>query len=262
MIFSKKPELVISVGGYSVVAEMIGREIRLITIPCTVELQPSKYAYVNVYFNGDEKEANAFLKRNNIYNKNIICNEVYQYTTPIRKKYQTREEFGIDKNKLVGVVVGNRLDNEIDDEFIEVIKDFTLQLKTEIIIVGQISEQLKLKLIQELNGNIKFIEFYENLYDLYSIVDLYINPKRQGGGTSAAHAMAAGLPIYSLDYGDVSKILNKKEVFSNYYEMKKSLKEIDEHNFNKEENIFRFKLISDKSKFLGRLLKLVELNNV
>ena len=59
-----------------------------------------------------------------------------------------------------------------------------------------------------------------------------------------------------------NNIGHKKEVFSTYEAMKKSLKEIDEHNFNKEENISRFKLISDKSKLLERLIKLVELDNV
>ena len=262
LIFLKNPSLVISVGGFSVIAEMIGRTIKLITLPCATSLEPSKYSYINVYFNGDKKEADRFLKRNNIFNQNIVCNEVYQYSKPIREKILTREEVGLVRYKLVGVVVGNRLDNEIDDEFIDVLIDFSINSNGEILVVGQILEQLKIKLIEKLNGNIKFIEFYKNLYDLYCIVDLDINPKRQGGGTSAAHAMAAGLPIYSLDYGDVSKILNKNEVFLNYAEMKKSLKEIDKANFNKEENISKFELISNKSKLLERLIKIVELENV
>ena len=176
LTFSKNPSLVISVGGFSLIAEMIGREVNLISIPCTATLEPSKYSCINIYFNGNKKEADDFIKRNNIINQKIICNEVYQYTKPIRKKILTREEIGLDRYKLVGVVVGNRLDVEIDDEFIDVLIDFTLKSNSEIMIVGQISEQLKIKLIEKLNENIKFINFYENLYDLYCIVDLYINP--------------------------------------------------------------------------------------
>jgi hypothetical protein len=253
---------VISVGGFSVIAELAGRELKLITIPCSTQLQPSKYAQLNVYFNGDEKEADDFLSRNNISNQKILCNEVYQYTPPIRKKIPTREEIGLDNYKLVGVVVGNRLDIEIDDEFIDVILDFTIASKGEILVVGRISEKLKIKLLEKLKENIKFIEYYENLYDLYCIVDLYINPKRHGGGTSAAHAMAAGLSIISLNFGDVSKLLNEHEVYLNYFEMKKSLRKIDKSHFNKEVNISKFELISNKNKFLERLIKIVELDNV
>ncbi len=37
------------------------------------------------------------------------------------------------------------------------------------------------------------------------LADLYVNPTRKGGGTSAIYAMTAGKPIVTLKYGDVYK---------------------------------------------------------
>ena len=47
------------------------------------------------------------------------------------------------------------------------------------------------------------IEYTDKLLAVCDLTDLYINPPRKGGGTSAIYAMAAGKPVVTLKYRDV-----------------------------------------------------------
>ena len=39
-----------------------------------------------------------------------------------------------------------------------------------------------------------------------SVCDLFVNPRRTGGGAGAAQAMAGGVPVLSFDGGDVASV--------------------------------------------------------
>ena len=53
--------------------------------------------------------------------------------------------------------------------------------------------------------------------------DLYINPKRLGGGTSVAEALYKGLPAVTLDYGDVGVGAGSDFLVKDYEEMYKKV---------------------------------------
>ena len=52
--------------------------------------------------------------------------------------------------------------------------------------------------------------FQEDMLAIAELCDIYVNPPRAGGQTSAAEAMYKGLPVVSLNYGDVSICIGKE----------------------------------------------------
>lgn len=139
------------------------------------------------------------------------------------QKVHTREEYGIKKEQFLCVVVGNRLETEVNDEFLQMLQDICKEnLSVAILFIGKIEDK---KEIQDKlpNNQIYFLEYCFDLLGIYKIMDLYVNPRRQGGGYSAAMAIAAGLPVVTCDYGDVAYHAGSDFLVSDYNEMQQEI---------------------------------------
>ena len=55
---------------------------------------------------------------------------------------------------------------------------------------------------------------------MYQHCDAYLNPPRYGGGSSAAFALAMGVPVLTLATGDVANIAGPRFVFASFDEIK------------------------------------------
>ena len=62
-----------------------------------------------------------------------------------------------------------------------------------------------------------------DLSTIYKVCDLYINPLRRGGGTSAVEAMYNKLPVVSINYGDVALNTGDEFCVSSYVEMEQTI---------------------------------------
>ena len=60
-----------------------------------------------------------------------------------------------------------------------------------------------IKEIPELERKVYNLGFADDLLAWMEVCDLYINPNRIGGGTSAAEALFKGVPVITMRYGDV-----------------------------------------------------------
>ena len=125
----------------------------------------------------------------------------------------------MEPNIKTGIIVGNRLDLDLDGEALNFLEKLMNLHQLNLIIVGKVEEDLKNHLISRCNDRIKFIRFHENLIDLFAVTDIFINPKRLGGGTSAAHALSVGVLVFTLNFGDVSKIAISECIFDSYEDM-------------------------------------------
>ena len=254
------PRFVFAVGGYSFVAELMGRKAKLVNLPCVAELSASRFSAINFYWYGDKVTANIFIDKYNLVSQKIECDLIPQYSSPVREKQLKHEDFELDNSKIIGVVVGNRLNDEIDSKFIGLLKYLGESLDIQFLIIGQLNLSKREEISDMLLEKVNYLDFYPNLIDVFDLCDFYINPLRKGGGTSAAYAMASGLPVYTTNFGDISKIVDPEDNFSNYDEMKKIVEVIKKRNLNLEKNqkmINRFKVISDKRKFINNINELI-----
>jgi len=132
----------------------------------------------------------------------------------------TREELGLPKDKFLIAIVGNRLNTELNEEFFECINKI-LEVNSDVgfVFIGQVNAlwtNIESTIPAE---NCYNLGYCRELYETYKILDMYMNPKRIGGGFSAEIAMEAGLPIVTLPDCDVSYRAGANFVVESYDEM-------------------------------------------
>lgn len=67
----------------------------------------------------------------------------------------------------------------------------------------------------------------EDALAIYSLCDLYLNPIRLSGGTSAAESMSEGVPVLTTDLGDVALEVEDAYKVKDYEEMKQRIFELE-----------------------------------
>ncbi len=135
-------------------------------------------------------------------------------------KCVSRNQFGLPEDGFLIAVVGNRLDKEIDDEFIQLLRKIVLiREDIYIAIIGKVNVAKSLFFDDVFDGHIHFLDYCPDLMSLYKVVDLYVNPKRYGGGYSALMALIAKVPVITLPDCDVAFNAGEEFVVQNYDEM-------------------------------------------
>ena len=137
-----------------------------------------------------------------------------------QKIQKSRQQLNIPEKAFTALVVGARLDYEVDDTFIRKIMLPLIEKGVFFVFMGtfenyaNVVEQYPL-----LKLNSVFLGFVRDVLAVNELCDVYINPKRIGGGTSVIEAMVKGLPPVALNEGDVSLGAGKEFCLDNYQEM-------------------------------------------
>lgn len=171
-----------------------------------------------------------------IYKMKLLC----EYHDPSVKfdefipsqKIVKRFNYSLNEDDFVLITVGNRLEVDLTEEFLDTINSFLKDNKSgKWLIVGLeynkiISNKFK-RLIDE--KKIVFINYEKDLEALYKICDVYVNPPRYGGGYSGLLAMKMGIPIVTLkgDY-DVTLHIGKENAVDSIQGYSKELKKLYE----------------------------------
>lgn len=142
-----------------------------------------------------------------------------------------KADFAIDPNHFVYIVVGTRLEIELTEEFIQVCQNLIDEFSDCVIaFVG--TRTLKLnKFFSSHNIQVKRVlnlGFQDDLAGVCAMADVFLNPYRNGGGTSSQTAILNGLPIVTLNFGHISAIVPEELRLPNwqsYSDFAKKLKE-------------------------------------
>jgi glycosyltransferase involved in cell wall biosynthesis len=101
--------------------------------------------------------------------------------------------------------VGSRLDFEVTDEFVEQVLLPVMQQGIVSVFMGVFDDYSKrCQKYPTLGDSSVFVGFVKDVQAVNEICDVYVNPRRNGGGTSVVEAMAKKLPPVTLNYGDVA----------------------------------------------------------
>lgn len=121
----------------------------------------------------------------------------------------------ISKDYISLVVVGNRLDLEMDDSFFKIVENIASIKKVKLFCIGLSSFNFP----SISNVTFECQGFQSDLERCLteSDYDFFINPNRDGGAFGAYFALFAGIPVLTLDFGDVFHIMK------NYYYMSDTL---------------------------------------
>ena len=135
----------------------------------------------------------------------------------------TREKFNIPENCFVMTVVGGRLANEMDNKFIDMIDECLLQGAYLCIMGNMDNYEVICQKDDVFRNHSTYLGMQNDVLAILDLCDLYVNPKRKGGGTSVIEAMYKSIPAISINYGDVALGAGGVFCVDTYEEMKQCI---------------------------------------
>jgi hypothetical protein len=214
MITNWSPGFVLNIGAHSMVSDLCATFTTVAALPMAYCLPISAGNLLLVP--GGVSEIDRELQRTLGIPDERVASVGFAYELPKRSQTLRRSGCGIPKDAYAIAIVSNRLDQEITAEFVSELTSLLHNVpQAFLVFAGEWHGYEKLT-----KDNAVFRErsltmgYQKDLVALYEICDSYLNPPRVGGGTSAAWALAVGLPVYTLPKGDVAAVAGKAFHFS------------------------------------------------
>ncbi len=222
VVTEEKPYYIISIGGENLTADLCAQIIPTLT----VSLGPSERAETRTTFqmtghNIDDNDR-IWLRKHD-YDENHII--VGLFTSQFKEQTHTlsRNDLELPNDKFICMVVGARLDSEVDQEFRQVIIELARN-SIFTVFVGKFDLYPRFVGNEDLlKKNTGYIGFQKDILAVCECCNVYINPKRLGGGTSGAEALFKGVPVVTLNYGDVAIGVGSEFCVDNYDEMRERI---------------------------------------
>ncbi|MBO5483682.1 MAG: hypothetical protein J5979_00550 [Lachnospiraceae bacterium] len=197
-----KPEMIWYIGGTSVIADVLSESFTLAAMPCTdgyaVSDAPVLISYMK---NGSQiSEMEQVIQEKG--QKTIDISLTAQFVK--YDKVYSPEEFGIPKDSFIIAIVGNRLDTEINHQFIRIMEEIALnEERVYFVTIGKCSIPWKSEI---LNGRVVNLGYHEDLVNVLMATHLFLNPERAGGGGGAYCAIIAEVPVVTLPGCDIANV--------------------------------------------------------
>ena len=258
-VLSRKPSFVLSLGHSNVAADVCAPFLTVATMPFGTNLPRAK-SNVFILPRPRKPEDAAFMQEWRIRDEQVVEAE-YTFRLPDRTASVTRAELGLPQDAHVIAIVGNRLAEEMTapvaaelaELLAEVPQAFVAFLGT---FPGYSRLAEKHPIFRQRSA---FLGYHQDVLAVYERCDAYFNPPRYGGGSSAAFALAVGLPVLTRDTGDVANIAGRNFVFASFDDIKAFVKRAvsdDAHRAEWAQKAkARFAAISDREGMLRRIVE-------
>ncbi|AWU95113.1 glycosyltransferase [Azospirillum ramasamyi] len=194
------PDLVIAFGGSVIVADLLASARPLLCIPTTSGQTISLADIVLDYGGRAAPPGHGRLARSW---------RPFRLGMALRQDdgATTRAEFGAAEDDFLYVVVGNRLDAEVDATFLALLERVLDAVPHgEVLFAGTVDALPGRLAASRHAARLRCLGHVERIGAHLQLCNVFLNPRRTGGGGSAAHALASGLPILAFDGGDVASI--------------------------------------------------------
>ncbi len=203
VIKSEKPYFILTIGGNSIVSDICSKIVPTITIGTVFSgraVTRGQFQAIGRKINDDDR---AWLALHG-YDEEHIIESLFTFVFKEQQHTYTREQLGFPEERFVIALIGGRLDREVDDTCIQMLLDL-IEKGAFITFIGCFDtyEQYTKK-YPLMQNNSNYLGFQDDVLAVLDNCDLYVNPKRNGGGSSAAEALFKGVPVVSVNYGDVS----------------------------------------------------------
>lgn len=172
---------------------------------------PVQYADVYWYYHQSDYIADRWTRRG--APPSFIKNYVFSQSGPDDwhgpVAPRPRGQYGWHEGNFVIASVGNRLGIDLDEAFVTGIETI-LRGHPECVwlVVGALPEHLIYAFEQGFGFQFRHIPFEAALSELMTVVDVFANPFRPGGGNSANMALRAGSVVLTLNEGDVATLVS------------------------------------------------------
>lgn len=198
------PYCIIQVGGSSICADLCSNRYPVITVgtvPSSIMTSESQFLLKGgVITDADRK----YISRLGFAEDYLqYCPFTWSYKPQTTKA--ARQQFGIPEEAFTIIIVGARLDYEVDEELIENVLLPVMEQGILVVFTGEFKTYPKrVEQYPMLKERSVYTGFVDDILAVDEICDVYVNPRRDGGGTSVVEAMAKKVPPVTLHHGDVA----------------------------------------------------------
>lgn len=242
------PGWVVLIGGGGILGGLMGRmapSIAVGTVPSELSITSARYQTLGR--NLEERDLPVLEETE--YKKEHVIESIFTSSLKTQTEYITRKELGngVPEQAFLMIVVGARLNHEMTDTFLGMLEEI-LQGDMYVGFLGEFDKyEERMAKFPNLRAHSSYFGFCDDILSRIELCDLYINPIRKGGGTSSVEAMFQGVPVVTVDYGDVSINAGKEFCVKNYKEMQEKI-------FQYYRDREYYKLMSEKAKNRSEIL--------
>ena len=202
VVKSEKPWFVLNIGGNSIVSDLCSNTVPTLTVATVFSGRTTTRGQFQIIGRKITDADRKWLSKHHMKDSAMI-ESLFTFSFKQQTHHFTRKELGLPENRFIAILIGGRLDQEIDSECMALLEKL-IAAGIFIAFMGKFDQYKEYTDKNSLFGeNTAYLGFQDDALAVDEVCDLYINPKRIGGGGSAAEAMYKGLPVVTFDFGDV-----------------------------------------------------------
>jgi len=221
IIRNMAPSKVVCIGGMGVLMNLVDYIVPCIDIGlCPSDLEPTIASYQTLGRSMSQKEE--VLLQGMELEKTHVIESVFTSSLKPQEGHVTREKLGIPQDSFVIAVIGGRLYDEVDSDFLNML-NASWEDDYFVLFLGKFdSIDSRLENYDKINASYTLM-MVDDILAVLEVCNLYVNPIRKGGGTSSVEAMYKGIPVVTTNFGDVSVNAGEDFWVCNYTEMGKQI---------------------------------------
>jgi glycosyltransferase involved in cell wall biosynthesis len=218
-VLTRKPAFVFSLGHSNVAADLCAEFLTVATMPFGTDL-PRAQGTVFILPRARRADDAEFMQAWHIRDEQVV-EAGYTFRLPERTASVTRGGLGLPDDAYVIAIVGNRLDEEITDPVAAELSQLLSSVPQAFLaFLGMFPGYPRLaQRDPALAARSVFLGYHKDVLAVFECCDAYFNPPRYGGGSSAAFALAMGLPVLTRATGDVANIAGPRFVRGSFEEI-------------------------------------------
>ncbi len=204
-VAERRPLAVIDIGGNGVAADLAGQITTTLTLPLAARPAITEATFI------------ATIGEEHVHGLGPAASQKAldlgpERFLPFRYTYRLPETWGevpealsrLPKEAVLGVVVGNRLDQEIADDNLRLLLSCLEKApRLHLVFVGPFTRFADYARQHPVLGErATALGFQRDIVAIFKHCHLYLNPRRAGGGSSVAHALGCDLPVITFANGD------------------------------------------------------------
>lgn len=196
------PYYIVTIGGNSIVSDLCSNYYPTLvvgTVHSALSMTKGQFQAIGRSITEEERQ---WLSSHGHGEEHII-ESLFTFSFEPQTHTYTRAEFGLPEDRFIVELVGGRLDAEVDEDCRSLIRRL-MEQGVYFVFLGVFNRYEEYAKEDEVFAeNSAYLGFQEDVLAIDELCDLYLNPYRVGGGTSAAEALSKGVPVVTFNYGDV-----------------------------------------------------------
>lgn len=205
-LLSLRPDLVLSFGTMSVAADLCREVLDVVAIPFGSYLPVAEPTWLALPRAQKPADLQAFAIAG--LSPERVMRIDYSYDPPVKGEPLSRSDLAVPDAAILTAVIGLRLGQELTPAFLAALEAMLVQEgRLFFLFVGPVDDAAgMLAPYPRLALRSRALGFVADVTRVLAVTDLYLNPPRGGGGASSAYALACGVPVFTLDQGDVATV--------------------------------------------------------